>query len=200
MDPRPAPEPSTLRGRGQGSASASAIRRQPRPTGGGPGRGRETRPAGRGAGNASASSADIKGKSKGKGKGKARGKGAARSSSRGAGGRGGGGGEGDSYGTLGKLVSKATTPSRETGYKYLDEVKRWCKVPYYIPGTRYAVHLTIKHAPYIGKQSSWTRQGLIGLNALAFSVWGGSVKGVKRAVSCNISGVYPVCTWCILVE
>lgn len=37
---------------------------------------------------------------------------------------GGGGGEsgGDSYSALGKLVSKATKPTRETGYKHLDEV------------------------------------------------------------------------------
>lgn len=82
------------------------------------------------------------GASNGKGKGKGRGGG------RRKGGRGGGGGGrgrgskkrandggaktsssggddtggGDSYSTLGKLVSKATKPTRETGYKHLDEV------------------------------------------------------------------------------
>lgn len=40
----------------------------------------------------------------------------------GGGGAGGGAGAGDSYDTLGKLVSKATKPTRETGYKRLDEV------------------------------------------------------------------------------
>ncbi|CBN75384.1 conserved unknown protein [Ectocarpus siliculosus] len=39
----------------------------------------------------------------------------------GGGGAGGGAGGGDSYDTLGKLVSKATKPTRETGYKRLDE-------------------------------------------------------------------------------
>ncbi|CAN0273506.1 unnamed protein product, partial [Ectocarpus sp. 12 AP-2014] len=39
----------------------------------------------------------------------------------GGGGVGGGAGVGDSYDTLGKLVSKATKPTRETGYKRLDE-------------------------------------------------------------------------------
>ena len=117
MDTGPASDPSAARGQ-----SSAVIRRQARPTGGAPGKGRETRPAGRGAGKGSAI-ADANGKGKGKGKRKGKGKGVARSSRSSRGGGGEGDGEGDSYGTLGKLVSKATTPSRETGYKYLDEVR-----------------------------------------------------------------------------
>lgn len=38
--------------------------------------------------------------------------------------------DGDSYSTLGKLVSKATKPTRETGYKHLDDVREPCAILY----------------------------------------------------------------------
>lgn len=38
--------------------------------------------------------------------------------------------DGDSYSTLGKLVSKATKPTRETGYKHLDDVREPCVILY----------------------------------------------------------------------
>lgn len=34
--------------------------------------------------------------------------------------------EKDSYATLGKLVSKATKPTRETGYRHVDDVRYIC--------------------------------------------------------------------------
>eukprot|EP00903_Cladosiphon_okamuranus_P006995 g6806.t1 len=74
----------------------------------------------------------ARGISRGRGKGKRPSRQSSAATTTAAGGRGRRGGEaagggsggesgGDSYSTLGKLVSKATKPTRETGYKHLDE-------------------------------------------------------------------------------